>query len=192
MMFIISGPSGSGKTTLLKNLIRAKEFKGKLKKSVSFTTRPKRPGEREGKDYFFISEKQFQQHLKRKKILERTRYLGYHYATPKEFVEKQLATNKHIALCLDLNGALKLKRLYPKDTLTIFVMPPSLKELKARIEKRKCRTKRQEITQRIKLAKKELRLAQRYDYHILNKDLKLALKGIVFHGIGKYTPAEYR
>lgn len=176
IVFVISGPSGSGKTTLLKKLIAAQDLKGKLLKSVSLTTRPKRPGEKEGRDYFFISKDEFKQRLKAKKILEWTNYLSYYYATPRDFIDKNLSANKHIALCLDLKGALNIKRIYPKNSITIFVVPPSLATLKKRIANRCSKTGRKEITQRIELAKRELRVAQRHDYCILNRDLPLALR----------------
>jgi guanylate kinase len=176
LIFVISGPSGSGKTTLLQNLIRSKILKHKLVKSVSFTTRPKRSGEREGRDYFFISDHEFKQRRKAKKILEWTRYLGYYYATPKDFVERRVQKGRHILLCLDLKGAFRIKRLYSKNTVTIFVMPPSLRTLHDRIKKRCSRTKREEIRQRLWLARKELGACRRYDYCVLNKDLRQAVR----------------
>jgi guanylate kinase len=187
LIFVISGPSGSGKTTLAQNLIKSPELKERLARSISFATRPKRAGEIDGKDYFFITERQFKQRLKAKKILEWTKYLGYYYATPKDFIEKQLKNSKHITLCLDLRGALKIKRLYPKNTVMIFVIPPSLEELRKRIQKRSNQTKKTEIHQRLKLAKQELLAANRYDYRLVNKDLGQVinqLKKIILNKIG--------
>ena len=175
LIFVISGPSGSGKTTLLKNLLKTKDLRHRLVKSISFTTRPKRPGERNSKDYCFISQKQFKQKLKDKKILEWTRYLGYYYATPKDFIDRYLAKGKHIILCLDLKGAFKIKQLYPQNTVLIFVLPPSLGTLKDRIKQRSQKTKKEELVQRISLAQKELMAVKRYDYCVLNKDLRTAL-----------------
>lgn len=171
LIFVVSGPSGSGKTTLLKNLLKSKELKNRLAKSISFTTRPRRSGERQGKDYFFISDESFKQKLKAKKILEWTRYLGYYYATPKEFLKKQLAKNKNLILCLNLRGAFKIKRLYPQNTVMIFIQPPSLDQLQERIEKRCNKTKKEEIQKRLKLAKAELKQVSKYDYCLLNQDL---------------------
>ena len=176
LIFVISGPSGSGKTTLLRNLIQSKILKHKLVKSTSFTTRPKRSGEKKGKDYFFISDNEFRQKRKAKKILEWTRYLGYYYATPKDFVERQVQKGKHVLLCLDLKGVFQIKRLYPKNTVTIFVMPPSLGTLQERIKKRCSKTKKEEIRQRLQLARRELRACRRYDYCVLNKDLNQAVR----------------
>lgn len=176
LIFVISGPSGSGKTTLLQKLLVNKDLKNRLVKSVSFTTRPKRPGEKDGKDYVFISKKEFQQARQAKKILESTRYLGYDYATPKDFIERQLTSNKYPILCLDLKGASQIKRLYPGDTVTIFVLPPSLEALRQRVKKRSRQTKKEEIARRMRLAKKELLAARRYDYCLANVDLKVAVK----------------
>jgi len=182
LIFILSGPSGSGKTTLLKELLRNKDLKGKLVRSVSLTTRPKRSGERQKKDYFFISEEQFRQAQKAKKILEWTKYLGYYYATPKDFVDWRLQDAKNLILCLDLKGAFILKRRYPQNTVTIFVMPPSLDTLLGRITRRCHKTRDEEVRRRLELAQEEVRAAARYDYCVVNKNLSEAtgqLKDII-------------
>jgi guanylate kinase len=189
LIFVISGPSGSGKTTLLKSLLGKAGLKNRLLKSTSFTTRPKRSGEKDGKDYSFISEKEFKQKRQTKKLLEWTRYLGYYYATPKEFIERQLAKDKYSILCLDFKGALKIKQLYPKNTVMIFVMPPSLEVLRERVTKRSQKTKEEKIARRINLAKKELLAASQYDYCVLNTDLRLALKQLKNIILNKISPA---
>jgi guanylate kinase len=171
LVFVISGPSGSGKTTLLEKVIKAKGLKNKVAKSISLTTRPRRSGERNAREYFFITKQQFRQKQRAKKILERTRYLGYDYATPRDFLEKQLKKGRHVVLCLDLKGAAKLKRLYAPGVTTIFVLPPSLAELRQRISKRCNRTKHEEIQQRLGLARREIASAAGYDYCLVNKDL---------------------
>jgi len=176
MIFVISGPSGSGKTTLLKNLLKAKGLKNRLVRSISFTTRAKRPDEKYGKDYFFISAREFQHKRRAQKLLEWTKYLGYYYATPKDFFKNWFAKNRHLILCLDLKGALKIKRLYPKDTVNIFVMPPSLGVLRERIKKRANKTKEDEVRERLGLAKEELLASRAYDYCLVNKDLGKTLK----------------
>ncbi len=173
-IFVISGPSGSGKTTLLSKLTQDKEINKLVIKSRSLTTRPKRSQERQGKDYFFVTPVEFKHLLKTKKILEWTRYLGYYYGTPKKFVDAQLKKGKNIGFCLDLKGAAILKKIYPKNTVTIFVLPPSLKTLKTRIQERcKC-TAKQEIAQRLRLARREIKACPRFDYCILNKNLQTA------------------
>jgi guanylate kinase len=175
-IFVISGPSGSGKSTLVRGVRADRELKKKLARSVSYTTRPRRSGERSGRDYFFISEKDFKDKLRAKKILEWTRYLGYYYGTPLDFVRKRLREGLSIALCLDFRGARILKRLFPSETVTIFVTPGSLKELPRRISGRSVNTGKEEIRRRLALAKKEIKNISRYDYRIVNKDLKKALR----------------
>jgi guanylate kinase len=183
-IFVISGPSGSGKTTLLTSLIQDKKIAQSLVKSCSVTTRKKRSNEREAREYYFTSAQEFQRLLKAKKILEWTRYLGYYYGTPKEPLEKQLNKGKSVGLCLDLKGARILKKLYPKNTVTIFVLPPSLNTLKERIQNRCRHTAKQEIAQRIQLASRELKAAGKFDYCILNQNLAVAskeLKNVFLH-----------
>lgn len=175
-IFIICGPSGSGKTTLLAKLIRDDAFKGTLIKSVSLTTRPKRHAERQGKDYFFVSEEDFKKRLKGKKILEWTRYLGYHYGTPREFVDKYLRRGVNIGVCLDIKGARALKRIYPRQAVTIFVLPPSIETLKDRINGRCRRTDQTELNKRLMLARREMAECGRFDYCILNKELTQAIQ----------------
>lgn len=175
---MVLGPSGSGKTTLAKELLKDKTLNELLVKSTSFTTRPKRSAEGNKKDYFFISAKEFKQKLKAKKILEWTKYLGYYYATPKEFVEKQLKNKKNLLLCLDLKGANKIKQHYPDNSVTIFINPPSLGALRRRIESRCHKTRAEEVSLRLALAKKELQAAYQYDYCIMNKNLRQAIKSL--------------
>jgi len=175
-IFVISGPSGSGKTTLVKAVLSDRQFRKKLARSVSFTTRPKRSGEKHGWDYYFINEKEFKKKRKAKKILEWTRYLGYYYGTAKDFLDKELYKYPGIVLCLDLKGAAKIKRLYPKNTVTIFIMPSSLEELSARIQKRCSKTKKEEIQRRLKRARDEILVSRSYDYRLINKDLHQAIR----------------
>lgn len=187
VIFIISGPSGSGKTTLLRKVLLDKAFKHTLAKSISVTTRPKRSGEHQKRDYFFVSPAEFLRLAKAKKILEQTKYLSYYYGTKKDFLEDRLKEGKHLALCLDLKGALTLKRLYPKNTVTIFILPPSLKELRKRIEGRCRDTKPKEIDRRVQLATGEFKQARRYDYVLKNKNLAQAvnrLKAIILKEVG--------
>lgn len=178
LIFVVSGPSGSGKTTILKKVLAARQFKNRLVKPVSFTTRPKRSGEKNKRDYFFISRLAFQGKFKAKKILERTRYLGYDYGTPRAAVEQALKRGRHIILCLDFKGVVAVKRFYPQQTVTIFIKAPSLKALAGRIGKRCSRTHLSEIRRRLRLAKKELLLARQYDYCLVNRELAQAVGGL--------------
>ncbi len=191
LVFVISGPSGSGKTTLVREFLGAQgPHNKKVARSISLTTRPKRSGERQGRDYFFVTDKQFRQQRRGKKILEWTEYLGYYYGTPKDYFEGQLKKGRHLILCLDLRGALKIKRLYPLNARTIFVMPPSLGVLRDRIEKRCNKTKQAEIEKRLNLAREEIRLAVKYDHCLVNRRLGQSvqeLQRIIFAEIAKHS-----
>jgi guanylate kinase len=178
LIFVISGPSGSGKTTLAKKILNQPQFKGKFIKSVSFTTRPKRPGERQGRDYIFVSAEEFQRLLKGKKILEHTRYLGYDYGTPSMLLEQSARRGLHIILCLDLKGASFVKRAYPARVVTIFIKPLSLSIVEQRILKRWAETGPEELDRRVQLASKELSCVDRYDYCLVNDNLNKAVKEI--------------
>ena len=178
LVFVISGPSGSGKTTLAAALVQDKQLAPRLAKSISVTTRPKRTGEREDEDYFFLSREEFLQQRRAKKILEWTRYLGYYYGTPREFVEKKLAQGKSMVLSLDSRGVSQLRKLYPGDIRTIFVVPPSLAELEQRITRRSAKVAPGEIKKRLRLARRELSLADRYEYRIVNTKFTQALKDL--------------
>lgn len=176
LIFVISGPSGSGKTTLANSLLEDIRLRKFLRRSISFTTRRKRSGEKEAKDYFFVTKKTFREKLKDKRILEWTKYLGYFYGTSKDFVDEQINQGKGIILCLDFKGARNIKLLYPANTVTIFIMPLSIETLHQRIKQRCSKTKKEEIQQRLKLAKKELLHSRKYDYRVENEKLKLALR----------------
>lgn len=175
LIFVISGPSGSGKTTLAAEVLKDKKLRKQVVKTISFTTRPKRSGEQQGRDYLFINEKGFKAKLFKKEILEKTKYLGYYYGTPRKEVEGYLKQGKNIILCLDLRGAQTMRRFYPRITRTVFVRPPSVNILHERITKRCRRTKAEEIQRRLKLATKELKNHKAYDYAIVNKELKKAV-----------------
>lgn len=178
LIFVISGPSGSGKTTLIKGLLEDRNLKKKFARSVSFTTRPKRSGERQGRDYFFISKEEFLKKQRAQKLLEWTKYLGYYYGTSKEFVQGQTKKGKNILFCVDLLGVKSIKRMFPKNTVTIFVLPGSLSDLPARIKGRCQKTKGREIKGRLSMAKKEIRASSQFDYQVVNADLKKALGGL--------------
>jgi len=186
-IFVVSGPSGCGKTTLIRALLKDKELKNILARSISITTRPRRPGEREGMDYFFVSEQEFKRRLGKKKILEWTRFLHYYYGTPRDYVERQMERNRSIALCLDIRGALRIKKMYPGRSTIIFILAPSIDTLKERISRRRCRTGDKVLRSRMKIARKELLRAKEYDYRVVNDNFSLALKrlkGIIIRKLG--------
>jgi len=178
ILFVLSGPSGSGKTTLAQAMLKDQRLKQKLARSISFTTRPRRRGERSGSDYFFISKNEFLRARKAEKILEWTRYLGYYYGTAKAFVDEQLRQARSLILCLDVRGARRVKQLYPGSCVTVFIMPPSVEELLRRIQRRARETKSTEIQRRLSVARREMRAAPEFDHCLVNRDLRTAVRAL--------------
>ncbi len=181
-IFVFSGPSGSGKTTLRDLIIKDPAFSRKFMKSVSFTTRTRRKGEKEGVDYNFITKDEFLRLNKAGKILEWTKYLENYYGTSRDFISQSLKNGKSIILCLDFKGFLNVKRFYKKKAVGIFVLPPSIKELRKRIVKRSLGTLENELGKRLSLAVKEIKNAPKYDYAFRNINLNNSvnrLKGII-------------
>lgn len=171
-LFVISAPSGSGKTTLSKRLMA--DNLG-LVLSVSMTTRPPRPGEKDGVDYHFVSEKKFKSRIEKGAFLEYEENFGNLYGTPKDHIEKLLHKGASVLLNIDVKGAMKVRRLYPDRSVLIFVLPPSIKALKNRLKTRMSDGK-DEIACRLKLARKEMGFKDRYDYRIVNDRLDSAYR----------------
>lgn len=173
-LFIISAPSGSGKTTLCQKLLGRLSGKRNLVRSISVTTRKKRRGERAGRDYFFISPKEFLRRKKANQLLEWAKVLDNFYGTPRTFVEKHINRGDDVLLSIDVQGARKIKRKV-RGAVLIFILPPSLGELEARLRRRSTEARR-EITRRLKLAKREMGFIKEYDYAVLNDKIESALK----------------
>jgi len=171
-LFVISAPSGSGKTTLCRKLLNGALG---LANSISMTTRPKRPGEIDGRDYHFVSEKYFRSAIKKKGFLEYEENFGHLYGTPKKLIEARIAGGKSVLLSIDVKGAMKVRSAYPKETVLIFIMPPSFGILKKRLCSRKSDAEKA-ISGRLKLAKKEISYKNRYDYTVVNDRLAVAFK----------------
>jgi len=178
MIFIISGPSGSGKTTLVNRVLKAR-LKKKLVKPVSLTSRQPRDNEKEGVDYFFISEADFRKKIKRGELLEWTKFLGSFYGTSKYQIDRIISEGKDAILCRDIKGAFYFKRMYPRETVTIFILPPSLEELKRRIARRSGKISRSELLKRLTEAKRELKFSDQYDYRIENTNIDLATQQLL-------------
>ena len=172
-IIIISGPSGSGKTTLYRKLLVSRRFKGKLVKSISATTRPRRLGERHGRDYLFISKKDFLQKKKNGYFLEWEKVFDNYYGTPDGRVKGLLKKGKNVLLCIDVKGAKTVRRAYP-DSVTIFIKTPSWNILKQRLEHRGSEAKK-DLSLRLSVAKKELLEAKHYDHIVVNGRLPTAL-----------------
>ena len=172
-LFIISAPSGSGKTTLCARLVEAVDS---LYRSISMTTRPPRPGERDGMDYIFIEKPEFIKRMKKKEFLEWAKVFGAYYGTPKKRIMHMLKRGSDVLLSIDVQGAMKIKRL-KLGAVYIFILPPSLAMLKERLVNRSTDSK-EAISERMDIAKKEISRSQKYDYVIVNNRLESALDNL--------------
>ncbi len=144
--------------------------------SVSATTRKKRFYEEDGKDYFFISEKEFEEKIKNNEFIEWEKFYGYYYGTLRSYVEKNLREGKSIVLEVDVKGALNIKKNFPEAVL-IFILPPSIEELKKRLKNRKTETE-EDFNKRIERAKMELSFKDKFDYNVVNENLESAEKEV--------------
>lgn len=171
-IIILSGPSGSGKTTLHKKLLASREFKNKIVKAVSVTTRKKRPGEKQGRDYFFVSSKMFRYKKRRGHFLETEKVFGNDYGTPKVSVRRFLKAGRNVLLCIDVKGARTIKRDFP-EAVTVFIKTSSLRVLAARLKGRGSE-KKDTLRTRLQTAREELKEIKKYDYVIINDHLRAA------------------
>ncbi|TJY43260.1 guanylate kinase [Cohnella pontilimi] len=169
LLIVLSGPSGVGKGTVC-SALRGKQ--PELIYSVSATTRPPREGERDGVNYFFKSREQFQDMIRNDALLEYAEYVGNFYGTPRDFVEKTLDEGKDIILEIEVQGALKVKEKFPEGVF-IFLLPPSLGELKQRIVGRGTESQAT-IEHRLSVAVEEMNLLYHYDYAVVNDDVDSA------------------
>jgi guanylate kinase len=168
LVFVISAPAGTGKTTLVRML--QDEFDCVVE-SVSFTTRPIRPNEVEGRDYHFISAADFEKRIAEGEFLEYAQVFGNYYGTSRKVVEEAQGRGKHVLLVIDTQGAMQLMGFL--EAVFIFISPPNMEELRARLLTRKSETA-EAIEHRLSWAQKEIALSRRYDYHIVNDRLKTA------------------
>lgn len=164
-LIVISGPSGAGKSTVIARLMQRR---GDLCFSVSVTTRDARPGETEGKDYFFVSRETFAALVAAGKLLEHAEYVDNCYGTPRDFVERRLAEGLNVLLDIDVQGARQVCDMTP-DAVPVFVVPPSLAELERRLRGRHTDGE-EKIRARLAQARREYRAADFYDYIVINAD----------------------
>ncbi|MBQ8068582.1 MAG: guanylate kinase [Solobacterium sp.] len=170
LLIVISGPSGVGKGTVIKEVMKDSELN--LSYSVSMTTREKREGEQEGVNYYYVSREQFEKTRDEGGLLEWTEFVGNYYGTPLSEIERLRSEGKNALLEIEVEGCRQVKEKVP-DALTIFIVPPSLKELENRIRGR--RTEAEEIVQqRLAKASKELEMTGQYRYVVCNDDIQLA------------------
>ncbi|MFZ6016309.1 MAG: guanylate kinase [Nitrospirota bacterium] len=170
-LFIVSAPSGAGKTTLCKKL---NSVLPNLRHSISYTTRPPRPGEVSGRDYTFIDEDTFRLMIDRGEFAEWARVHGQLYGTSKKRLEELMDAGIDVILDIDTQGAMQIKERY-KEGIYIFILPPTMKALRERLEKRMANSK-DEIELRLRKAIDEIKDYHKYDYVIVNDSFKEALK----------------
>ena len=168
ILVVISGPSGSGKGTVVK---RMKELREDIGVSVSATTRSPREGEVHGREYYFITHADFEEKLAQGEILEHTVYLGNYYGTPKSEVDRVVSAGNDLILEIEVEGAAQIKKLYP-DAVTIMLIPPTLEELRARLEGRGSEDQAA-VEKRLCRALEEIKLAGEYDFVVVNENGKI-------------------
>jgi len=174
-LIVVSAPSGGGKTSLIKALL--KDFdEVDILLGVSFTTRKARSKEKNGQSYYFISKEEFQKKMDEGDFLESAEVFGNYYGTSKEWVSNKLSKGHDVMLELDWQGALQVKKSYP-EAITVFVLPPSIKELEVRLKKRRQDSK-ETISKRISFAKQEIQKSNKFDVLILNNSFKDALNDL--------------
>jgi guanylate kinase len=172
-LVVISGPSGVGKTSFCAHLL---ETRSDTTRSISATTRTLRPGEQHGKDYFFFDRAEYEARVKAGEFLEHAEVHGHGYGTPRRFVEEAIEQGKIVLLNIDVQGGLAIKAGHP-DGVYIFVYPPSLDSLRARLTSRD-QDDDAEIERRLANAPGEMRRWREYDYVVVNEDLATALSQV--------------
>ncbi|MGB9591955.1 MAG: guanylate kinase [Candidatus Kryptoniota bacterium] len=174
LLIVVSAPSGAGKTTIVKEIL--KQFPD-FQFSVSATTRARRPGEVDGREYFFLTREEFEKKIASGELVEYEEIYGNYYGTLKSEVERALRQNSVMVFDVDVKGALSIKSKFPQ-ALLIFIQPPSLEELRKRLLLRKSETEEQ-IEKRMARVPMELEKSDLFDYIILNDDLKKAVNEVI-------------
>jgi guanylate kinase len=168
LLLVVSGPSGVGKDTLVKEYLKDNE--GFL--SISATTRKIRKNEVNGKDYYFLTKEEFENKIKENDFLEYAIYNDCYYGTPKSEIEEKLNNGEDVILVIEVQGGLQIKKQI-KDSVLIFLLPPSLEELENRLRNRKSDSEEM-INNRLKIALKEIEISNKYDYTIINGSINNA------------------
>lgn len=169
LLIVVSGFSGAGKSTVTKYLVQ--NYPG-YALSISATTRDPRPGEVEGKDYFYVTKEHFREMIASDSLMEYAEYTDNYYGTPKAFVEEQLAKGNNVILEIEVQGAFIIKDKYP-DAVLVFVTAPSMETLIKRLRDRKTETE-EKIQKRIAQMSREYRYIPRYEYYVLNDEVEKA------------------
>jgi len=166
----ISAPSGSGKTTLCKAL---QIVEPEIEWSISYTTRQKRSIEEDGIDYFFISEENFEKLIIKGHFVEWQNVHGFYYGTSVSSLKNEIEYDKTMLLEMDVKGSMTIKKLYPEQTFSIFIMPPSIAHLRERLRSRGTDSENR-INIRLKRFQEEMEFREKFDYVMINEDLDLA------------------
>lgn len=172
-LFVISGPSGTGKGTICEGLLQL--INAEL--SISMTTRDPRHHEVDGVSYFFVSKDKFRETIAEDGFYEYAEIFGQYYGTPKEPVERKLEEGIDVILEIDTQGAMQVKNTYP-DAIFVFILPPSMTELRIRLEGRGTETQ-DRVEERLLKAKEEIAYLPEYDYYIINDDIEEAILAAV-------------
>lgn len=173
ILIVISGFAGSGKGTITKELLKRYD---NYRFSVSATTRAPRPGEVDGKDYFFVTREEFEKMIAEGELLEHAEYVGNYYGTPKSYVERMLNEGKDVILEIEYIGAFNAKKAF-KDAALVFITPPSVEEVYNRLKGRNTETE-DVIIKRIRRGQEEASIMDKYDYIVVNDDLETAINDI--------------
>ena len=174
-IIVISAPSGAGKTTLCSELQRRKPH---IKFSVSCTTRPKREHEVDGVNYHFLSDQEFTEKVQNNEFVEYENVHGYYYGTLHKTLEDALAQQGMVLFDVDVNGAMAIKSNYSDNTCTIFILPPSLDDLKKRLIQRGSETE-ERINRRLERTAQEMEYKDRFDHVMINEDLNVATQELI-------------
>ena len=169
LLIVLSGPSGSGKNTVCDE-VKKKNFN--IWESISMTSRKPRKGEVDGKSYYFVSAEEFEKNIKEDNMLEYAEFAGNYYGTPRKSVQKHLDNGEDVILVIEIQGALQIKKKIP-HALFVFLLPPSMRELKRRLIERKTESS-EKIMERFETAYKEINELSKYNYVIVNDDIKSA------------------
>lgn len=170
-LMILSAPSGSGKTTLVRELIKVSAG---VERTVSHTTRKPREGEENGRDYIFISDAEFDEMISRGAFLEWEENFGYRYGTSKEQISRILEKGNDAILSIDVKGARTVKKEFPQS-ISVFVMPPSMEELETRLRGRNSEPEHQ-LEMRLKESRTEVAASDEYEFLVINEDLDKAVE----------------
>lgn len=186
-LFIVTGPSGAGKGTVLG---RALPMLDKMHYSISATTRKPRPGETEGKSYYFMTHEQFRGMIQKNELLEYAEYVGNYYGTPAAAVERELAAGSDVVLEIEVQGALMVKQKRP-DAVLVFIIPPEFSLLEQRLRGRGSEPE-EVIAKRLEKARSEYKSGDRYDYIVVNDDLDQAVRELLSIIIAQRCKTEKR